>query len=139
MRRPALVAAPTFQSRQEIMRGMWRRLPSTWRNNWGGWVRFRAAKILDPQALAIRPRRTSGSLYQGPGKEAAFRFLSHCGALKAKPRQSTQRGGASNASNSDIGSPAERPSHIDEAPAPGRGCLDFAKPWATHWRRRLSW
>jgi hypothetical protein len=104
----------------------------------GGWVRFRAAKILDPQALAIRPRRTSGSLYQGPGKEAAFMrpagithqrlFLSHCGALKAKPRQSTQRGGASNASNSDIGSPAERPSHIDEAPAPGRGCLDFAKP-----------
>jgi hypothetical protein len=77
MRRAPLVAAPTFQSRQKIMRGMWRRLPSTWRNNWGGWVRFRAAKILDPQALAIRPRRTSGSLYQGPGKEAAF-----CGLLE---------------------------------------------------------
>ena len=39
MRRAPLVAAPTFQSRQKIMRGMWRRLPSTWRNNWGGWVR----------------------------------------------------------------------------------------------------
>jgi hypothetical protein len=67
--------------------------------------------------LAVsRPRKPAGITHQRL-------FLSHCGALKAKPRQSTQRGGASNASNSDIGSPAERPSHIDE-----RRAVTMARP-----------
>jgi hypothetical protein len=114
MRRAPLVAAPTFQSRQKIMSGMWRRLPSTWRNNWGAGLgpcgkNSRPSGTRHPTKAHVRlavsrPRKPAGITHQRL-------FLSHCGALKAKPRQSTQRGGASNASNSDIGSPAERPSH----------------------------